>query len=235
MVLSFFILGFIGIIQRMQRFHKQIKSSWTWTWWFIKGMWMVHSVTSEMYMCWVSAKSHYLSMVSTFVMVCFTKKTRNLFGQCTNHSADNKELILGFFSFLRSGTVIVFWICYMSSWETLSSSAGFFKYRIATLFIRSQECWMVSEPNGTNCFPPSMLSLALKTRLLFSPCLDFLVRVFKVEHMQWEKSGVQKWKEILKLVNQSTTKSDIAFYWFKIYRWIFDSFINILPGSAELL
>lgn len=115
MVLSFFVLGFIGIIQRMQWFHKQIKSSWTWTWWFIKGMWMVHSVISEIYMCWVSAKSHYLLTVSTFVMVCFTKKTRNLFGQCTDPSADNNELIPGFFSFLRTGTIMVFWICFMSS------------------------------------------------------------------------------------------------------------------------
>lgn len=74
---------------------------------------MVHSVISEIYMCLVSAKSHYLSTVSTFVMVCFTKKTRNLFGQCTDHSADNNELIPGFFSFLRSGTISILNLLYV--------------------------------------------------------------------------------------------------------------------------
>lgn len=118
---------------------------------------------------------------------------------------------------------------------TSGSSLGFFKYIIVTLFIRPQKCCMVSEPNSTNWFPPSMLSLTLRPWLFFTPCLCFLLRLFEVKHMQCEKSGVQKWKKVLRTVNGSTAKSDTTFHCFKRYRWIFDSLINILPGSAELL
>lgn len=93
---------------------------------------------------------------------------------------------------------------------------------------------MVSELHDANRFPPFALSLVPRPGLLFSPFLIFLVRGCKVKHMLCVPE-VQKWKEILTTVNGSTAKSDTTFYCFKRYRWIFDSHINILPDSAELL